>query len=69
MAITEQKQKELRELAAELGKQWSCFSPPAGVQKVRGLGDVVAALTKAVGIKPCRGCKQRQSWLNKLIKF
>lgn len=29
-----------------------------------GLGDVVAAGTKAVGIKPCAPCKRRQAALN-----
>lgn len=28
------------------------------------LGDRIAAATKAVGIKPCGGCKKRQAWLN-----
>jgi hypothetical protein len=32
-----------------------------------GLGDVVAAFTSALGIKPCGGCKQRQEWLNKKV--
>lgn len=36
---------------------------------VRGLGDVVAAMTKAVGIAPCGGCKERQEQLNRLIPF
>lgn len=36
---------------------------------MRGLGDVVAAVTTAVGIKPCGGCKQRQEALNKLVPF
>lgn len=69
MELTEQKQQELRELATKLGKQWTCFSEPEEVQKVTGLGDVVAAVTKAVGIKPCNGCKRRQSWLNRLVNF
>ena len=30
-----------------------------------GLGDVVASATKAVGIKPCGPCAQRQAALNK----
>lgn len=30
----------------------------------RGLGDTIAKATKAVGIKPCGGCKKRQKWLN-----
>jgi hypothetical protein len=37
--------------------------------KVRGLGDVIARATSAIGIKPCGGCKQRQEALNKLIPF
>jgi hypothetical protein len=47
-------------------------------QKIRGLGDVVAAITKATGIdrlvkavtgkKGC-GCSKRQSALNKLFPF
>jgi hypothetical protein len=36
---------------------------------VRGLGDVVAKVTKAVGIKPCGGCKERQKKLNELVPF
>lgn len=30
-----------------------------------GIGDVVAGATKAVGVKPCGGCKARQAALNK----
>jgi hypothetical protein len=37
--------------------------------KLRGLGDVVAAVTSAVGIRPCGGCKKRQESLNKLVPF
>lgn len=37
--------------------------------KWTGLGDVVASATKAVGIKPCGGCKKRQAWLNKVVPF
>jgi len=38
-------------------------------QPSRGLGDVVAKATSAIGIKPCGGCKQRQAWLNKVWPF
>jgi hypothetical protein len=31
-----------------------------------GLGDMVAAATSAVGVKPCSACKRRQAWLNRL---
>jgi hypothetical protein len=36
---------------------------------MRGLGDVIAAVTSAVGIKPCGGCKERQEALNKAVPF
>jgi hypothetical protein len=41
----------------------------AEVEAITGLGDVVAAATKAVGIKPCGSCQQRRETLNKLIPF
>ncbi len=34
----------------------------------RGLGDRVANLTKAVGIKPCGGCQKRREALNKMTE-
>lgn len=34
-------------------------------EKIRGLGDAVARVTKAVGIKPCGRCEKRREWLNK----
>lgn len=36
---------------------------------ITGLGDAIAAVTSAVGIKPCGGCKKRQAALNKLVPF
>jgi hypothetical protein len=41
----------------------------AEVDAINGLGDVVAAATKAIGIKPCGGCQQRREALNKLLPF
>ena len=34
-----------------------------------GLGDTIAKMTKAVGIKPCGGCKKRQEILNKAVPY
>jgi hypothetical protein len=49
------------------------FDCPHGVaaDKIpsRGLGDTIAKVTKAVGIKPCGGCKNRQAKLNKLVPY
>lgn len=35
----------------------------------KGLGDVIASAAKAVGIKPCGGCKRRQAALNRALPF
>jgi hypothetical protein len=35
----------------------------------RGLGDVVAAATSAIGIKPCGKCQKRREALNRLVPF
>ncbi|WP_020675568.1 hypothetical protein [Geopsychrobacter electrodiphilus] len=35
----------------------------------RGLGDSIAKLTSALGIKPCGGCKKRQAYLNKKMPY
>ena len=37
--------------------------------RLRGIGDVVAKMTKAVGITPCGACKKRQEALNKMFPF
>lgn len=34
-----------------------------------GLGDTIAKVTTAIGIKPCKGCKKRQAKLNKLFPY
>ncbi len=31
---------------------------------IRGVGDVIAVVTKAVGIKPCGKCQQRREKMN-----
>jgi len=28
-------------------------------------GDLIAAMTKAIGIPPCDGCEKRRQWLNR----
>lgn len=38
-------------------------------EKSKGLGDTVAKITKAVGIKPCGKCKKRQARLNKMFPY
>ncbi len=35
----------------------------------RGLGDTIAKITTKLGIKPCKGCKKRQKWLNKIVPY
>ena len=38
-------------------------------KKIKGLGDVVATITTAVGIEPCEGCNKRKDQLNRLFPF
>ena len=38
-------------------------------KKIKGLGDVIAAGTSALGIEPCEGCNKRKEKLNKLFPF
>jgi hypothetical protein len=38
-------------------------------RRLRGVGDVVARATQAVGIKPCTPCKRRQATLNRWFPF
>lgn len=41
-------------------------TPP---KRMRGLGDLIAAGTKAIGIQPCGGCRKRQAALNRMVPF
>jgi hypothetical protein len=46
----------------------TCFD--SDEQKIsRGVGDTVAKITSAVGIKPCGGCKKRQQKLNEFFPY
>ena len=42
---------------------------PTTTIQSRGLGDTVARVTQAVGIKPCGGCQKRQELLNKMVPY
>jgi len=42
---------------------------PAREPRLRGMGDVVQAMTKAVGIRTCGGCAKRREALNRMIPF
>lgn len=42
--------------------------PIPGMQQV-GLGDVIARMTKALGIRQCEPCKRRQAWLNARVQL
>jgi hypothetical protein len=49
------------------------LEPPAPSEKPprksRGLGDTIAKITSALGVKPCGGCKKRQEALNRLVPY
>ena len=48
-------------------EQWDNFLVDVGIKKSRGVGDLVAKATKAIGIKPCGGCQKRRKKLNKIL--
>lgn len=54
---------------SEAAKAPEPIPEPATKQRWRGLGDVVASATSAVGIKPCSGCAKRQESLNRAFPF
>jgi hypothetical protein len=37
--------------------------------KSKGIGDVIAKATKAIGIEPCESCEKRKDLLNRLVPF
>jgi hypothetical protein len=37
--------------------------------KSTGLGDTIAKITKAIGIKPCGRCKKRRRLLNLVVPY
>ena len=41
----------------------------SGQSGSRGLGDTIAKATRAVGIKPCGGCKNRQKDYNERFPY
>lgn len=56
----------------EGAKDWDCpfgMGPVTTTGASRGLGDTVAKITRAVGIQPCGGCKERQAALNALVPY
>jgi pantoate kinase len=57
--------EELREMLARERPHSPCLIHEATIKRGVGLGDMIAKITSAVGIKPCKGCKKRQSWLNR----
>jgi hypothetical protein len=38
-------------------------------KKIKGVGDVIAAITTAIGIEPCEGCEKTRKKLNGLYPF
>jgi len=44
-----------------------CAKCPHYLGPARGLGDVVANVTHAVGIRPCGGCQKRREALNQIL--
>jgi hypothetical protein len=50
-------------------RDWRRNCAAAKKPGIRGLGDVVARVTDALGIPKCGGCAKRQELLNTLVPF
>lgn len=48
---------------------WENLKVDYGLAPVRGLGDVVGKVTKALGIDSCAGCNIRRKIMNRTISF
>lgn len=56
---------KVRHAAPELPTEIEIAAERAAAQRGMLAGDLLAALTTAIGIPPCGGCKQRKQWLNR----
>lgn len=63
--------KDRKDWACEIcGREFKNVIPPVRHNcKSRGLGDTVAKITKAIGVKPCGRCKKRQEKLNEKFPY
>lgn len=48
------------------GREWGATKTAS---KLRGLGDVVAAVTKWLGLRECESCEKRREALNRAVPF
>lgn len=64
--ITDTSYELSSEALAELRAKYFNKPPP---QKMQGLGDAIAKVTKAMGIAGCEPCEERRRALNKLVPF
>ena len=63
----------------DIVENWECTSCGLKLSNVklpvnhacvsRGLGDTVAKVTKAIGVKPCGRCQKRQQKLNEMFPY
>jgi hypothetical protein len=67
-------QEELLEMARDpeaarrAVERWgmdALMNPGAPEQRGTGLGDMIAKITSAVGVKPCKPCEERRKKLNR----
>ena len=50
-----------------LPKNADCVACPHYQGPSRGVGDIVANITKSIGFRPCGGCQKRREALNRAI--
>jgi hypothetical protein len=68
-AMAAEERERLKACASSRTDQWIEVTKACFKNQSKGLGDTIAKVTTALGIKPCGGCKERQRALNELFPY
>ena len=52
-----------------LDRDSECYRKLRPNAKPTGLGDTIARVTSAIGVKPCPGCIKRQAFVNWMVPY
>ena len=61
--------EETRNLRGDAPARRHVRLPGFITEQSTGLGDLVKKVTYSVGVKPCAGCEQRASAMNRWLRF
>jgi hypothetical protein len=68
-ALASEERQRLEACASSRTDKWIDVHKDCYKNRSRGLGDTIAKVTSAMGIKPCGDCKERQKMFNELFPY